>query len=87
MATLFLYTTLGCHLCETAEELIIASLAGKAFQLVKVEIAESDDLMDRYGLRIPVLALDKQKGASNKELGWPFDGRQVLDLWANSENG
>jgi hypothetical protein len=34
-----------------------------------------------------VLALDKQKGASNKELGWPFDGRQVLDLWANSENG
>ena len=87
MATLYLYTTLGCHLCEIAEELVIASLGDRAFQLVKVEIADNDDLMDRYGLRIPVLALDKQKDARCKELGWPFDGRQVLDLWANSENG
>ena len=49
-----LYTTLGCHLCERLEALLTALHAGQ-YQLNKVEISESEVLMERYGVRIPVL--------------------------------
>src|SRR5690554_6495120 len=55
MKHLTLYTTLGCHLCERLEALLIALHAGKC-QLNKVEISEDEVLMERYGVRIPVLA-------------------------------
>lgn len=55
MKHLTLYTTLGCHLCERLEALLVALHAGK-YQLSKVEISEDEVLMARYGVRIPVLA-------------------------------
>lgn len=62
-----LYTTLGCHLCEQALTMLHQINQKQAkVDIKEVEIAESDELMQRYGIRIPVIAI---QGA---ELGWPF---------------
>ena len=61
-------TTLGCHLCEQAEQLLTALQAdGLEMDIVPVEIANDEVLMDRYGIRIPVVRV------SDRELGWPFN--------------
>jgi hypothetical protein len=49
-----LYTTLGCHLCAQLEALLVTLAAGEV-RLERIEISESDDLVERYGMRIPVL--------------------------------
>ncbi|MDI5933952.1 glutaredoxin family protein [Halomonas kalidii] len=55
MIRLRLYTTLGCHLCEQLKALL-AILVTEAYHLEEVEISEDDALVERYGVRIPVLA-------------------------------
>ncbi len=55
MIRLRLYTTLGCHLCEQQESLLALLLLGE-YRLEKIEISENEALMERYGIRIPVLA-------------------------------
>nr|WP_298412689.1 glutaredoxin family protein [uncultured Halomonas sp.] len=55
MRRLILYTTLGCHLCEQLEA-EIARIGVENIVLERVEIADSDALIERYGTRIPVLA-------------------------------
>jgi glutaredoxin len=64
-----LYTTLGCHLCELALHLLqqAQQAQGRDLQIVEVEIADDDALMERYGIRIPVVCV------ADTELGWPFD--------------
>ena len=75
---LILYHTSGCHLCELAEGVVAQAVsAGADIQLTFVDIANSDDLMGRYGWTIPVLA----KGAS--ELNWPFDVAKLQAWLAN----
>lgn len=64
-----LYTTLGCHLCEQALALLKALPAELNLSIETVEIADSDDLVERYGIRIPVV----MRAGSTEELGWPFD--------------
>jgi hypothetical protein len=64
---LSLYGTLGCHLCEEAEALCRQVSPG--LELRKVDIADDPELLERYGLRIPVL----RDPDSGQELGWPFD--------------
>lgn len=71
MTPLVLYATSGCHLCELAEAMLGDMLAAPGWQVV--EIAEDDGLLERYGIRIPVV-LRVHDGA---ELGWPFD-REML---------
>ena len=68
MGSLTLYTTLGCHLCEHAEAILEAG--GHVFQ--PKDIADDLDLMERYGVRIPVV-----RDGAGRELGWPFDGTQL----------
>lgn len=65
MSRWVLYGTAACHLCEAAEGLL------RRQELVydKIDIAGDAALMERYGVRIPVLA-DRSTG---RELGWPFD--------------
>ena len=68
------YSTLGCHLCDDAEELLNqyqkSSLADKnTLEIIMIDVARSDDLMELYGIRIPVL----KRLDNNNELGWPFD--------------
>ena len=76
---MILYTTVGCHLCEQAEGVIKAVVNpsdGDADQLRKVDIADSPELMERYGIRIPVLQL----GDTGAELGWPFDEARLREF-------
>ena len=68
MQPLTLYTTSGCHLCEHAEAIL--ETGGHRFEAK--DIADDLELMERYGVRIPVV-----KDASGRELGWPFDGTQL----------
>lgn len=67
---LVLYGTSCCHLCEQAEQML--HQAGVVAE--PVDIAEDDDLLERYGVRIPVL----RRGDSGAELGWPFDAASVI---------
>ena len=68
MHKLILYTTSGCHLCEHAEAILDAT--GCEYEMV--DIADDLELMERYGVRIPVVR-DQQ----GRELGWPFDRTQL----------
>ena len=68
-----LYGTSACHLCELAEEMLLAlqtQESGLVFS--KLDISESDELFARYGVRIPVLA-----DAAGRELDWPFSGSEL----------
>lgn len=73
MEPVYLYSTLGCHLCEMAKEIIVPLLNNYSLRLEEIEISESDDLVERYGVRIPVLKSPKHID----ELGWPFDSTQA----------
>lgn len=65
---LILYGTSGCHLCELAEELLLEWVA-KGWQVELVDIAEDDQLLERFSLLIPVL----EYVSANRLVGWPFD--------------
>ncbi len=75
MKQLILYSTVGCHLCEQALELVEPLLEGQ-YQITEVDISESDDLISRYGIRIPVIA----RADNQSEIGWPFDQQQFLEF-------
>lgn len=64
--TFILYTTLGCHLCEQAQA-VLNCFENLEYELV--DIANDDALVERYGIRIPVV---KEK-EGDREIGWPFD--------------
>lgn len=73
---LILYSTAGCHLCEQAEALLGGAglRAGRDYRLQ--DIALDASLVERYGIRIPVLQ------RASAELDWPFDAqglRRFLD--------
>ena len=67
--TVQLLTTAGCHLCEEAQALV--QRAAPSVSLELVDIADDDDLIERYGTRIPVLR------QGDRELAWPFS---LLDV-------
>ena len=74
---LVLYTTEYCQLCEEAESLIYTQLEDIDYELALVDISASDELMARYALRIPVLAVEQDSSA---ELDWPFDAGNLLEF-------
>ncbi len=74
MEKLNLYTSVGCHLCEQALAVVEPLLSQFELVLQQVEIADSEALMARYGLRIPVLWLE----SAPQDLGWPFDAQDVV---------
>lgn len=51
-----LYERPGCHLCEEAAELLDAMIGPDRYE--RVDIEADDDLLVRYGHRIPVVTLD-----------------------------
>lgn len=81
-APLVLYTTSGCHLCEQARQLVEEELARPEntgrWQLVSRDIADDETLMERYGIRIPVV----RRADDDEELGWPFDGQALAAFLA-----
>lgn len=75
---IYLYTTMGCHLCEQAHSLLLEhqQTSGASLEIIPVEISDSEELMEKYGIRIPVL-----KFASNDlELGWPFNPIELANF-------
>ncbi len=67
-----LYGTTFCHLCEEAEA-ILREIGIEAYY---IDIADDDELTEKYGIRIPVL----QRRDTGAELGWPFDAARVLEF-------
>jgi len=53
-----LYTRVGCHLCEEAEQVLRAEQAMTAFALELVDVDREVELARRYGVRVPVVAID-----------------------------
>lgn len=77
-----LYTTAGCHLCEAALALLhAAQRGGYPLHVCEVEIAESECLIDQYGIRIPVVAC----GQPARELGWPFSYEDLIQFLTSSQ--
>jgi hypothetical protein len=70
MQHFILFGTLGCHLCELAEAQLSEALTrlSEPVDIECVDIADSDELIERYGVRIPVL----QRTGDAVELDWPF---------------
>ena len=90
MIRLTFYTTSGCHLCEQAMVIIrevneANSWLSPLIQIERIDIAESDDLIQSYGPIIPVLeaCLDKKWGTDYCRLAslrWPFDHQDYVNL-------
>ncbi|MEF9673658.1 glutaredoxin family protein [Pseudomonas sp. MWU13-2100] len=68
-----LFGTLGCHLCEVAEA-VLMPLVDHGLLVELVDIADSEALFEAYGLRIPVL----RRVDTGAELDWPFEVEQVV---------
>ena len=69
----FLYSTVGCHLCEQAKLVLWPVLAQYQFRLVEIDIANDDSMIEHYGTRIPVLGAPDSK----RELNFPFSAEEV----------
>lgn len=60
-----MYGTEFCHLCDAASAILDAADVIAR----KIDVAENEILMTKYGNRIPVLT----RADNGAELGWPFD--------------
>lgn len=74
-AELQLCGSMGCHLCELAEQVVMPLVeAGCAIELL--DIIDDDALFARYQTQIPVLL-----NRAGHELCWPFTTEQAQALW------
>lgn len=55
---LVLYVRQGCHLCDQFLVELLQDLGPAGERLAVVDVDSDTDLATRYGLRVPVLALD-----------------------------
>ena len=76
---LYLYGTSSCHLCEEAAAL----LQDLNLCWSEVDIAEDEELLQSYGLKIPVL----YRADNQTELCWPFSGNDILVFINASDAG
>jgi predicted DCC family thiol-disulfide oxidoreductase YuxK len=76
MTQLVLYTTSHCHLCEQALELLIKLKEQQPIQWLAKEISGDDGLIEKYGIRIPVI----QRVDNQSELNWPFSEDDIVML-------
>jgi glutaredoxin len=70
MKRVTLYTRVGCHLCEEAERVLQEEQAATPFQLDLVDVDRDPELARRYGVRVPVVAVD---GVELSEYEVPVD--------------
>ena len=66
--------TVGCHLCEVAEGVLMPLVYEDGLLVELVDIADSEEMVEAYSLRIPVL----RRVDTGAELDWPFDIDQVV---------
>lgn len=72
---IYLYSTSHCHLCDKAESLI--QQLGLNREIEVIEIAEDDQLLLLYSLKIPVL----QRLDTQAELNWPFAANDIIQFF------
>jgi len=61
---LTIYSKPGCHLCDEMKALVQRTIAGRPNILLdEIDISSDRDLLERYGLEIPVLTIDGRKAA------------------------
>jgi glutaredoxin len=60
MTRVTVYTRVGCHLCQEAERVLRAEQATAGFSLELIDIDRDPELVRRYGVRVPVVAVDGQ---------------------------
>ena len=70
-----LFGTLGCHLCEEAEQ-VLQPFVAQGLVVELLDIIDSPEWLERYSLSIPVL----RRVDNSQELHWPFDQQAVLQL-------
>lgn len=73
-----LYSSEGCHLCEEALALCLQYI--KPENLNIIDIVDDDDLVEQYGVHIPVLKKLSQDSSQNIKLFWPFTQAQIKQL-------
>ena len=73
-----LYIGPHCHLCEQAKSVIYPALEGTGWRLEEIDISDSRELRELYGVRIPVIVTP-----DGQEKGWPFTAGQVKRLLAS----
>lgn len=71
-----LFGTLGCHLCDEAEQ-VLQPFVAQGLIVELLDIIDSADWLERYALTIPVL----RREDNGQELNWPFDEQDVLQLF------
>ena len=81
--SLILYSTPACHLCETALELVEPIISSMAIVITKVDISNSDELVELYGIRIPVFCFENE----DFEIGWPFTEQEFREFLAEGLDG
>ncbi|MEM7080475.1 MAG: glutaredoxin family protein [Pseudomonadota bacterium] len=64
------YTTSGCSLCERLFAEMLAASVARGVVVQQVDIIDDDDLLARYGERIPVLRVGEQEWDGHAEEGW-----------------
>ncbi|WP_075593618.1 glutaredoxin family protein [Pseudoalteromonas sp. PAB 2.2] len=75
MAKFTLYHTDGCHLCELADELLVAAKVN----YVAHDIMDDEQLISAYQTSIPVV-----KKENGETLYWPFDELQLAKFIADN---
>lgn len=58
-----LYTRSRCHLCEAAKQTIMELKQEWNFSVEEIDIDQSDELTEQYGLMIPVVFIDGEMTA------------------------
>jgi glutaredoxin len=58
MTTVTLYTKPDCHLCDVADSVLEDVRGDFSFDIERVDISANRELRKRYGVRIPVIAVD-----------------------------
>ena len=75
---LVLYGTSACHLCEVAQDMLEHHHKNCAeIDYSSLDISESEELFQAYGLKIPVL-----RRADGLELDWPFSLEELTAFLA-----
>lgn len=77
---LVLYGTLGCHLCDVAETMLLRVLTVSPVDVYLQDIADDPVLVEQYGVRIPVIYNED----NGQQLDWPFDEIQ-LQRWLQEQ--
>lgn len=78
--SLVLYGTVGCHLCDLAEAMLVQILVSSPVDIYQQDIADDELLVEQYGTRIPVVYNER----NGQLLSWPFDEIQ-LQRWLQQQ--